>query len=253
MIDGTFCTLSEPISSSSSRVSSSSRTPRSPTPALRMLTMGRMPMRAAVSREMTVCSEPVSSTKSISGPRLTLALTMIFSLSTRNGTVCSLPAEPASMLSGGRDAERAQEAHFGARPRRFRAAVLVRQQIDVARVRVRRFLVAPHPLVDRPDRVMELGVARILVERRLRRARAPRSACCARRGCAPRPCSARPLSLLDRERSPGTSAPTSSNKPDGPQRIGVVRQRLGVRAESCARAAGRRRTRARNRPGAAPT
>ena len=65
--------------------------------------MGRMPMRAAVSREMTVCSEPVSSTKSICGPRLTLALTMIFSLITRNGIVCSLPAEPGSMWSGGRE------------------------------------------------------------------------------------------------------------------------------------------------------
>ena len=102
MIDGTFWTLSDPISSWSSRVSSSSRTPRSPTPALRMLTMGRMPMRAAVSREMTVCSEPVSSTMSISGPRLTRALTMIFSLRMRKGTVCILPSEPGSIYTGGR-------------------------------------------------------------------------------------------------------------------------------------------------------
>ena len=193
MIDGTFCTLSEPISSSSSRVSSSSRTPRSPTPALRMLTIGRMPIRAAVSREMTVCSDPVSSTKSICGPLLTLALTMIFSLITRNGMVCSLPADAGSMLQRRARAERAQEAHFRARPCGFRAAVLVRQQIDVARVRVGGFFVALHPLVDRADGVMELGIARILVERGLRRFSASSSLLRAARLRAI-PCSARALS-----------------------------------------------------------
>ena len=212
--------------------------------------MGRMPMRAAVSREMTVCSDPVSSTKSICGPRLTRALTMIFSLSTRNGTVCSLPADAGSMLHRRPRPERAQEAHFGARPRGFRAAVLVRQQVDVARIRVRRFFVPPHPLVDRPDRVVELGVARILVERGLRGRRAPRSACSARRGCAP----GRAARARCRARSParpGISAPhlRRARRPTARRRSSRAIRRC---SESSAPAAGRRRTRGRNRPGAAP-
>ena len=64
--------------------------------------------------------------------------------------------------------ECAEETHLGARPRGFRAAILVRQQVDIARVRVRRFLVPPHLLVDRSDGVMELGITRVLVQRRLR-------------------------------------------------------------------------------------
>ena len=251
MIDGTFCTLSEPDLSSSSRVSSSSRTPRSPTPALRMLTMGRMPMRAAVSREMTVCSDPVSSTKSICGPRLTRALTMIFSLSTRNGIVCSLPAEPWLDVERRPRAERAQEAHFGARPRGFRAAVFVRQQVDVARIRVRRFLVAAHLLVDRPDGVMELGVARIPVERRLRRVE--RVVQLVARGEAAREAVQRArIVALNRERVLEFLLRHLRTVPPPTARRRSSRA-IRHSSESFAPAAGRRHTRARNRPGAAPT
>ena len=59
-----------------------------------------MPSRAAVSREMTVCSAPVSSTKSIIGPLFTLPRTMTFSFTTWKGTVCSLPSDAGSICRG---------------------------------------------------------------------------------------------------------------------------------------------------------
>ena len=64
--------------------------------------------------------------------------------------------------------ERAQEPDFGARPVRLFAVILVREQIDVVRVRARRFLVFVHPLVDGADRVMDFEVAGRELQRRLR-------------------------------------------------------------------------------------
>ena len=212
--------------------------------------MGRMPMRAAVSREMTVCSEPVSSTKSISGPRFTFALTMIFSLSTRNGTVCSLPAERRIDLQRRPRAERAQESHFGARPCGFRAAILVGQQVDVARIRVGRLFVALHPLVDRPDRMVELGVARDpcrappapVVERLVQLV--------ARREAARQAVQRAAVIALERQRVLKLLL-RFFEQPDRPERVGVDARSIRRCSEISARAAARPRRRARSRPAAA--
>ena len=200
---------------------------------------------------MTVCSEPVSSTKSICGPRLTFALTMIFSLMMRNGIVCSLPIEPGSIWSGRPRAERPQESHFGARPRRFRAAILVGQQIDVARIGVGRFFVAAHALVDRAHRVVEFGVARILVERRLRRFE--RLVQLVARGEAARQAVQRAAVVALRSRAhPGTSAPNPRTARRPRARRHTARSTPASFGDAW-RAAARRRTRAKSRRDAAPT
>ena len=85
---GTFSTRNVPISTVSARPSSSPRMPTRPTPALSVLVIGRTPTRCAVACDSTICSAPVSTTRSISSP-FTRPRTITLSRSSRNGTACA--------------------------------------------------------------------------------------------------------------------------------------------------------------------
>ena len=99
---GTFSTSSEPTSRVSARPSSRPRMPTRPTPALSVLVMGRTPTRCAVSCERTICSAPVSTTRSSSAPPFTLPRTMTLSRSSRNGTVCTASRPSGETRTGTR-------------------------------------------------------------------------------------------------------------------------------------------------------
>ena len=119
-----------------------------------------MRSRDAVSREMTVSSDPVSRMKSWSRPPLTLACTMILSCSSVKGIVWSMFWSCSSMSTGCLSPNDIEEVHLGAGPCGLLAAVLVGKQVDVVAVRVGGLRELAQPLVDVADQGVNLTVTR---------------------------------------------------------------------------------------------
>ncbi len=87
MMHGTCFTFREPNSSLSIRPSWSPRRPTSPTPALTVYVIGDTPSLSPVVRDSVDSSEPVSTMKSCGRLPLIRPWMMIFSFSSRNGSV----------------------------------------------------------------------------------------------------------------------------------------------------------------------
>ncbi len=163
------------------RPTSSPRSPTPPTPAVCMEAIGRTPRRRATSSEITVRSAP-GVEQELLPPAVDLARD--------DDLVAPNPDRhrPDAARRRRVDVERhaalegLEEPDLGAGPAGFLAAVLVGEEIDVARERPRRLVELAQALVNRGERVMELRVSRgfsssaSLARRSARR----------RAGCAPR-------------------------------------------------------------------
>ena len=109
---------------------------------------------------MMVSSEPVSRTKSWALLPLMRARTTTLSLTRRNGSVCRTARSASIDLDQADALERVEELHLGARPGGLVAAILVRQQVDIAAQRGGGIVVAIQALIQLAEQGVDLAVAR---------------------------------------------------------------------------------------------